>query len=754
MWKYLLMVTMMILPPPWVVDSHSDLFSNVIVVEDAPACFRRFATGRKLADRYLRRTVPTASLRHCEELCAQEEAFLCEGFNFRFDGTGRGRSSCQLTSVPSDHLDPTMDFNADRDYDFFERDRNAPKSCTRPWSGLRPWTQYGSQRLHGVMGGYGGYGVGGYSMRHPSSDECFVRMRPGFRLERSIVVLTVSAPTLYHCETECANEKNFVCNIFSYRYSQGPSLPGDNCQLGERLFRALDLYTDIVPDRDFDIYARNEYGRQGCRPQRPFGSDCFERIRSGLGLHSGMTRLAVRVNSLQECEQACLMSRFFTCRAFSFRYSTPVIGQAQENCRLTDWPVPEMNPMKHLVDEAGCELYHRASYGHGCELDRWPQVQGRPQSIPPVYRPNKYPSYGTAPGNSLYYGDHSGPSGGGKVSTSSQAWYGGRPTGVSGTGAGVYLPPSAYGDTSGLTSRPLDDFCYVSYNYPARLLPKSIHNSLYVTSEAQCRAECTRARMRSIFRCASLSYRGTTCELSAIELRDLRPGYDFVHDRDFWLFSWDFSDARCYVPPSGTPQPLPGAIPPTSETWQRFTVSGRPCRAGTVCSMNFEVGIWTCPVDDVGDWDYCCRSGHHCGYSEGYSYPWCYVGSADKDQWRPCSDHYYPYVGEDRPMHWPVAYLHREGPPNGTFQPSHTGTPRPSLVDAFLQTINNHLNPQQNTSSPDFQVVDLKTEPPPNNVNGSAMTKLWTWGQSKFNSTLTTVDVNNGTSNSNSTSSS
>lgn len=93
---------------------------------------------------------------------------VCCGY--RFDATGEGRSSCQLTSVPSEHLDATLDFNADRDYDFFERDRNAPKSCSRPWSGLRPWTQYGSQRFDGAMGGYGGYGVGGYSMHHPPSD--------------------------------------------------------------------------------------------------------------------------------------------------------------------------------------------------------------------------------------------------------------------------------------------------------------------------------------------------------------------------------------------------------------------------------------------------------------------------------------------------------------------------------------------------------------------------------------------------------
>lgn len=68
----------------------------------------------------------------------------------------------------------------------------------------------------------------------------------------------------------------------------------------------------------------------------------------------------------------------------------------------------------------------------------------------------------------------------------------------------------------------------------------------------------------------------------------------------------------------------------------------------------------------------------------------CYVGSAARDQWRPCSDHYYPYShdphgGPHRPPHgqhqhieafhyesygppryWPVAYLHKDAPPNST----------------------------------------------------------------------------------------
>lgn len=66
------------------------------------------------------------------------------------------------------------------------------------------------------------------------------------------------------------------------------------------------------------------------------------------------------------------------------------------------------------------------------------------------------------------------------------------------------------------------------------------------------------------------------------------------------------------------------------------------------------------------------------------------MGSAARDQWRPCSDHYYPYShdphgGPHRPPHdqrhhieafhynsygppryWPVAYLHKDTPPNST----------------------------------------------------------------------------------------
>lgn len=45
--------------------------------------------------------------------------------------------------------------------------------------------------------------------------------------------------------------------------------------------------------------------------------------------------------------------------------------------------------------------------------------------------------------------------------------------------------------------------------------------------------------------------------------------------------------------------------------------------------------------DEVGAWDYCCRSDYPCGYTKGFDYPWCFVGDGS-DQWRKCSDKYYP----------------------------------------------------------------------------------------------------------------
>lgn len=112
--------------------------------------------------------------------------------------------------------------------------------------------------------------------------------------------------------------------------------------------------------------------------------------------------------------------------------------------------------------------------------------------------------------------------------------------------------------------------CYVAYGSPARLKAAAVATSAVVVNEHECKAECSRARESSKFRCATISYwsvastavfpkfsefiilccffRSGHCELSDIELRDLKPEYDFTRDDSYWLFSWDFTNPKCYTP--------------------------------------------------------------------------------------------------------------------------------------------------------------------------------------------------------------
>ncbi|CAG9573372.1 unnamed protein product [Danaus chrysippus] len=113
--------------------------------------------------------------------------------------------------------------------------------------------------------------------------------------------------------------------------------------------------------------------------------------------------------------------------------------------------------------------------------------------------------------------------------------------------------------------------------------------------------------------------------------------------------SGGFAGARPNPVPSGHRPPRP--VRPgdrvddnLSLSWRHYTVSGFPCRRGTSCERNLVAGHWACEPEggEIGSWDYCCAPSHRCGYSEGFKKPWCYVGPAS-DQWRPCSEKYYPY---------------------------------------------------------------------------------------------------------------
>ena len=75
------------------------------------------------------------------------------------DVGGFGRGSCELTDAPTSRLDLGRDFFPDRDYDFYERDRNGGPDCNVPSKG----------GLYGGSNPYGHYyGSGGTTNRYDS----------------------------------------------------------------------------------------------------------------------------------------------------------------------------------------------------------------------------------------------------------------------------------------------------------------------------------------------------------------------------------------------------------------------------------------------------------------------------------------------------------------------------------------------------------------------------------------------------------
>lgn len=70
--------------------------------------------------------------------CGHEKRFMCEGFNYKIDPSGHGQGDCELVEVPLAQMDlysspRSRDSNLIRhpDYDYYERDRNAPTSCRK-----------------------------------------------------------------------------------------------------------------------------------------------------------------------------------------------------------------------------------------------------------------------------------------------------------------------------------------------------------------------------------------------------------------------------------------------------------------------------------------------------------------------------------------------------------------------------------------------------------------------------------------------
>lgn len=96
--------------------------------------------------------------------------------------------------------------------------------------------------------------------------------------------------------------------------------------------------------------------------------ECFFRAIDATRFFKSIVRDSLTVRSVGECEMECIKSTKFTCRAFAFRYGQRRPGGVIDNCQLSDWPVRDMDKERHLVLDAVFDIFERASYGHGCEI--------------------------------------------------------------------------------------------------------------------------------------------------------------------------------------------------------------------------------------------------------------------------------------------------------------------------------------------------------------------------------------------------
>ncbi|XP_050086227.1 uncharacterized protein LOC126571606 [Anopheles aquasalis] len=476
--------------------------------------------------------------------------------------------------------------------------------------------------------------IGQQWIRRPSHEECSVKSSEGFRLHKGVVKYALNTPTVIECERMCYSESRFRCLTFSYRYS---AVSRENCLLCDRPFNLLDFYADLEPDRDYDIYSMSDDAKtchpEPSHPRRDYNAQCFIRVVDSARFFKSIVRDSLTVRSIGECELECIKASKFTCRAFTYSFGPNSINAVIDNCQLSDWPVRDMDKDRHLVPDESFDVFERASYGQGCEIQ--PIVDDKH---------NK-------------------------------------------------------------------KFCYLGYGSPAKLLSSAIKKVTSVNTELDCKNECVRLRESTHFKCLSFSFSSQAstynCEMSDLDQSELKLGVHYAHttDRDFWLFAWNPFDYTCRdkitTISGGTRMNHDRRVDiyrePGDGSWRQYTVSGKPCRIGTKCERNKITGFYSCEIEggEIGSWDYCCKADHPCGYSRGFDYPWCFVGDAP-DQWRKCSDKYFPKKQHDSRYQnknkkgeiyqpppqpgglrhlddvtapaelWPVTYLYETGPPNAT----------------------------------------------------------------------------------------
>ncbi|CAH0716955.1 unnamed protein product, partial [Brenthis ino] len=703
--------------------------------ESAKDCSSRRSPGMSLGSGSIRRSLLGHTVVECEAACFNEREFKCVSYSYRYSSPP-GSDNCFLSERPYQGLQ----MSADSGSDVYAMPIH--KDCLTISS--KPWVE----------------------------SECFWHVRSGAAVSGVGVRAALTVAGLGACEAECLRANGFFCRGFSFRFDP-PTIGDDleNCLLTSSPPTSLELNHGLRPSKH-ELYARGNYGR-GCEPalyddvkKEP---QCYLQYESSAKLSPSSIRGQARAKDERACGNACTDAPF-RCLSFSFSNNA---SPDKENCLLSEIRLFDLHRGVDYVHSDDDLLFSFDLFNGQC----WRKVHGKEEyDVPTLELPHPL----SAPAIDEYHGPASGPdllpppeiyipSSG-----SSGSDFSGPPIKpyIHETGPGYkpsfepsgpvkpsYLPESGPGISgpSGPSGPNFPDFKphsrpdYIEPGYkPSFLRPYKPSYDGYKPDDTRpvfkpndYGPDYKPDHFRPSFK--PDDYR-PAFKPEGYGPDNFRPGYkpDVIGPS----YRPDLRPSGPYLPgpsgpsaPSGPPSLKPSYGPrPESDlgfkpnrpsrpgdrvddalslSWRHYTVSGFPCRKGSACEQNLVAGHWACEPEggEIGSWDYCCAPTHRCGYSEGFRKPWCYVGPSP-DQWRPCSEKYYPYhqhkvphpsLGtrgytrvptEDRPhikyqrnppppasghwvpvsesddepagglgvpRYWPVSYLHKGPPPNTTY---------------------------------------------------------------------------------------
>ncbi|XP_049882540.1 uncharacterized protein LOC126378334 [Pectinophora gossypiella] len=628
-------------------ESHER--SDEAVVKD---CTSRRRPGMSLGSGAIRRSLLARTVVQCEAACFNEREFKCVSYSYRYSNS-HGSDNCFLSERPYRGLQ----LSADSGSDVYAMPEDHGCSAT-----TKPFVE----------------------------SECFWHVRSGAAVGDAAVRAALTVAGLGACEAECIRAHAFFCRGFSFRFDS-PTIGDDleNCILTSTPPTSLDAGRGLRPTAGHELYARGNYGR-GCEPalyddlHQGETGECYLQYDAAAKLIGTSIKGQARVKNERSCGQACTNAPF-RCLSFSYNNNAP---PDIDNCLLSEIRLFDLQrgvDYEHSTDDwlFAFDLFNgqcwRKVHGRGDHDQPVPELP-RPLSPPP---PDTYSSSGPS--------SPSGPSSG--------------PSGPSGYLPGPPAPAEPYlpsGPPSGPSYKPYDrpDF-KPSYpgSYPAApgYLPKP--RPEYTPSEPYRPSGPSGARP------SGPGYLPTGGSYPTGPYRpsgppgppsgpypptgSYRPDPPYAPDLNGPYGPGSHRPARpgypdtAYGPPVGPVRPL-GLRPgdreeePIALSWRHYTVSGFPCRKGTTCAQNQVAGHWACEPEggEIGSWDYCCAPTHRCGYSEGFHKPWCYVGPS-QDQWRPCSEKYYPYHQHNIPH--PTQGHRGPGPDRLPNRPPPSNFDRPDL---------------------------------------------------------------------------